>query len=130
MRRVLLATNVLVSGILFSGKPRDLLRDALRGDLRLVTSEHLLEELDQVLSTKFGFTPIAAHEVRSELGAISDVVEPSDVPRICRDPDDEEVLAAAVMGNAEAIVTGDEDLLALRSHDAIVIVRVADFTIG
>lgn len=130
MRRVLLDTNVLMSGILFPGKPRELLRAALRGHLRLVTSEHLLEELEGVLSTQFNLTPVAAHEVRSELGAIADVVEPSEVPRICRDPDDDEVLAAAVMGKAEAIVTGDEDLLALRSHHAIVIVGVAEFAIG
>jgi predicted nucleic acid-binding protein len=46
--------------------------------------------------------------------ALSDVVElPESIPRICRVPDDDRVIACAVAGNAEIIVTGDHDLLAL-----------------
>jgi predicted nucleic acid-binding protein len=48
------------------------------------------------------------------------------VPAVSRDPDDDQVLAAAIRGTVEAIVTGDRDLLVLRTHQGIPIVAPAD----
>ncbi len=120
---------MLVSGILFEGRARNALRALLRGEFRLVTSEHLLDELDEVLVSRFSFTTAAAAQVRAELGALAQVVDPAEVPRICRDPDDDQVLAAAVIGLAEAIVTGDEDLLSLNQYAGVTIVRLADLVL-
>jgi predicted nucleic acid-binding protein len=58
---------------------------------------------------------------------LAEVVEPIEVPRVCRDPDDDEVLAAAVIGEAAFIVTGDEDLLVLKTHGEIRILTPAEF---
>ncbi|MGH2659911.1 MAG: putative toxin-antitoxin system toxin component, PIN family, partial [Actinomycetota bacterium] len=52
---------------------------------------------------------------------------PTEVPRVARDPDDDEVLAAAVVGAAEAIVTGDRDLLSLGTCEGIRILTPAEF---
>jgi hypothetical protein len=123
--RVLFDTNVLVSGILFGGTPRSLMRAAIRGEIDLVTSPHLLSELKELLERKFGFSAASAAAIRQELESLADVVIAEHVPRVCRDPDDDEVLAAALQGRATAIVTGDADLLVLAAHGGIEIIDPA-----
>jgi len=127
--RVLLDTNVLVSAILFGGVPRELLRGVIDGRLTLVTNRHLLDELEDILEGKFAFTRAAAVETRAELEVLAELAEPVEVPRICRDPDDDQVLAAAVAGEAEAIVTGDRDLLVLEWHSEIEVLTPASFVV-
>ena len=125
--RILLDTNVLISAILFRGTPRDLLDRAIRGELDLVTSPALLDELEDVLTRRFDFPPELVRAVSAELESLADVVVPDDVPAVSRDPDDDQVLAAAVFGEAEAIVTGDADLLVLARHQGVRIMRPGDF---
>ena len=120
--RAVLDTNVVISAVLFGGVCRDILVRAIRGEIDLVTSPAMLDELEDVLAEKFDFSRDAARATRSEIESLADVVEPADVPRVCRDPDDDEVLAAAVTGAADTIITGDEDLLTLESHQGIEIV--------
>ena len=47
--------------------------------------------------------------------------------RVCRDPDDDQILATAVAARADCLVTGDTDLLVLDRYAGIPIVRPADF---
>ena len=54
------------------------------------------------------------------------MVTPVEIPHVCRDPDDDEILAIAIAGNADAVVTGDSDLLAIRTYEGIRIVTVAE----
>ncbi|MGZ4127321.1 MAG: putative toxin-antitoxin system toxin component, PIN family [Actinomycetota bacterium] len=125
--RVVLDTNVLLSAISFGGVPRRLLQAVIDGRLRLVTSRHLLDEFEEILEEKFGFSKAAAVETRSELEVLAEIVEPVDVPKVCRDPDDDQVLAAAQAGAAEVIVTGDRDLLVLEWYNNIEILPPAMF---
>ncbi|MGZ4105023.1 MAG: putative toxin-antitoxin system toxin component, PIN family [Actinomycetota bacterium] len=125
--RVVLDTNVLLSAISFGGVPRRLLQAVIDGRLRLVTSRHLLDEFEEILEEKFGFSKAAAVETRSELEVLAEIVEPVDVPKECRDPDDDQVLAAAQAGAAEVIVTGDRDLLVLEWYNNIEILPPAMF---
>jgi putative PIN family toxin of toxin-antitoxin system len=67
--------------------------------------------------------------VRAELEAIAEVVTPVEVPRVCRDPDDDQILAIAVIGTVDALVTGDADLLALGAHGGVNISSIADFEV-
>lgn len=54
------------------------------------------------------------------------VVEPATVPQIVRDPDDDHVLACALAARAELIVTGDDDLLTIKTYQDIPIVTAAE----
>ena len=125
--RVLLDTNVLVSAILFGGVPRQLLEAALAGKLDLVTSQPLLAELETVLTGKFEFPTSMTASIRAELEALSEVVEPVPIERVTRTVADDVVLATAVAGAAEVIVTGDKELLGIGSYEAIPIQSPRDF---
>jgi putative PIN family toxin of toxin-antitoxin system len=125
--RVVLDTNVLVSALHFGGRPRRLLDDVLRGDHTLIIGPAILGELEAVLVETCGWTSDRAAAARAELEAIAEVVTPVEVPRVCRDPDDDQILAIAVAGAVDALVTGDADLLALGAYGGVNISSVADF---
>lgn len=124
--RVLLDTNVVVSAILFGGVPRQLLEAALAGDLDLVTSQPLLAELETVLTRKFEFPTSMTASIRAELEGLSEVVEPVQIERVTRTVADDLVLATAVAGAAEMLVTGDKELLEMGAYEGIPIQTARD----
>ncbi|MBL7064049.1 MAG: putative toxin-antitoxin system toxin component, PIN family [Anaerolineae bacterium] len=131
--RAVVDTNVLVSYLITHRPPISELIDVhlARGDFVLLTSSVLLEELDRVLQyprlhryydaeTRLRFVALVA-----ALGEMADL--PEEVPRICRDPDDDWVIACAVAGEAHVIVSGDRDLLDLGQVGHIPIVSARQF---
>ena len=125
--RVVFDTNVLISALVYGGLPRELLTRVFRAELTLVTSTVLLHELEEVLIARFAHDPSLARTVRAEIDLLAEVVEVSELERVARDADDDAVLAAAVAGEASAIVTGDHDLLVLVEHRGIRVVTPRDF---
>jgi uncharacterized protein len=131
--RVVLDTNLLVSALIGTGLPRQLLDAAKAGDFELYTSEVLLSELLDVISRakfitrldRIGSTPrIFVQDIRD----LAKVVEPHNVPRVVlSDPDDDHVLAAALEGHVDLIVSGDKrDILPLGSYEGIPIVSASE----
>ncbi|MGH8907473.1 MAG: PIN domain-containing protein [Egibacteraceae bacterium] len=112
---------MLISALLFGGLPRVILHTATRGEITLVTSPALLDELEDLLIGKFGFGRAVARLTRGEVEALADLVQPVDVPAVSRDADDDEVPAADV------VVTGDRDLLALGTHQGISVLTPREF---
>jgi len=112
------ATTAKAGAIQTSGsaRPRRRRRLRRRGPIEVVTSARLMTELEDVLG-RFGLAPEVAQAARNEYEFVALVVRPRRVPLVVRDPDDNEVLAAAVLGKADLVVTGDRDLLALGSHE-------------
>jgi uncharacterized protein len=102
---------------------------ALRGDNTLVVGVAVLGELEAVLVDTCGWASESSAAVRAELEAIAEVVTPVAVTRVCRDPDDDQILAIAVIGAVDALVTGDADLLALGSRGSVNISSVANFEV-
>lgn len=131
--RLVLDTNLLVSGVITAGLPRRLVDGAKAGEFELCTSEILLTELLDVLSRdKFaqrlvqaGLTPQA---IVDDLRRLAVVVAPTEVPRVVSDdPDDDHVIAAAVCGRADLVVSGDKrDLLSLGDFQGIPIVSARE----
>jgi putative PIN family toxin of toxin-antitoxin system len=93
----------------------------------LVTSERLLRELRTTLRDKFGEDPDEL-PLLFQLNEETEIVTPVRLAeRVCRDKDDDVVLATALAGNADVIVTGDEDLLVLRTFRGIRILSPRQF---
>jgi len=93
----------------------------------LCTSEALLKELTATLRRKF---KIAAREIPwlAEYRARATLVKPAALPSpVCRDRDDDTVLATAIAAQAVVIVTRDDDLLTLKSHQGIAILKPRQF---
>jgi uncharacterized protein len=120
-------TNVLVSALLWTGPPHELLHAARTGTAVLLTSPALIEELRAVLvrpklAPRIAELGTSAGELVESLLRRLLVVEPATVDAvIAADPDDDHVLACAVAGRARCIVTGDRHLLGLQRHKRIVI---------
>jgi len=125
--RVVFDTNVLVAALLWRGVPHKLLQRVRDGDVVLVTSPALLEELDDVLR-RTKFAAILTKAETSAAGLLSTVrllaalIEPTplDSP-VCCDPDDDQILALAGSAGADLIVSSDNDLLRLGSFAGIAI---------
>lgn len=129
--RVVLDTNVLISALMFGGKPREILQKAIRGELRLCLSEEILSELGEVLQRpKFGFSVTMVNQILSELAAITELVVPSkEISQIKVDPADDRVLECAIEARADYVVSGDNHLLDLGKYSSIRIVSPHEFLV-
>lgn len=133
--RVVLDTNVLVSGLAYPGGPPGRIVSAWRaGALDLAVSEFMLDELARVLpslAARTGFTAADVQDFLDLLRALARLVEvgPDSLATACasglRDPNDSPILVTLIAAAAQWLVTGDKDLLALA--DRYPIVTPADF---
>lgn len=126
--RLVFDTNVIVAGIVAEGLCREILEIHVPEHTALL-SDDLWNELVSTLRRKFGLAPddlpiLALYRQHAEWCEPTGLGEP-----VCRDPDDDRVLATALAGEAEAIVTGDADLLTLGSYEGIAILSPRDLLI-
>ena len=127
--RVVLDTNIVVSGLLWGGPPRQLLELARRGTIALYTSAVLLDELADVLTREKFAVPLATHGItpNSILRGYAALAQTVAAPLIARtvpaDADDDAVIACALAAKASLIVTGDRDLLVLHPFQDIAILN-------
>jgi uncharacterized protein len=125
--RVVLDTNVLIAAYATRGHCYDVLGHCVRHHL-VISSEVLLAELEEKLTRKLRFSRETAEELLAILTSRIEIVAPLPLdPPACRDPDDDWVIATAVAGNCDCIITGDKDLLVLRTYETIAIVSPAEF---
>ena len=114
--RVVADTNVVVSGLLWQGPPRRIVDAARAGLLVLVSSEPLVA------------AQLSAAMLADLYAEFAELVAPASIaPTILDDPDDDAVLATALAGGADLIVSGDVHLLALSRYQGIRIVDAATF---
>lgn len=124
-------TNVLVSAFLWRGTPGRVLELAGEQAVQLATSRALLDELAATLAKKklskqVLATGLTAVEMLANYRRIASVVSARQLERpVSRDADDDAVLACALAARASLIVSGDDDLLALKAFCGIPIVSAA-----
>ena len=129
--RAVIDTNVLIAGLLWRSSPHALLAHVRGGTLGLVSSPALLGELADVLGrSKFDAvlkrSKISREHLLAEIRQLAEVIDPPPLPQpVCRDPDDDAVLALALAAQVDLIVSGDADLLALGVFQGIPIVTAS-----
>ena len=123
--------NVLVSGSLWSGNPSRLVDALLDGSATLCALSAVLAEFEEVIrrpkfQTRLEQRGQSGREIISRFRAAALIVESPIIPTpsALRDPDDIHVLACAVGALADAIVTGDNDLLSMEAFEGIPILTV------
>lgn len=129
--RLVLDTNTVVSGLLWDKKPSQLIDAALQGRIEIFTSQTLLLELEDVLPRrKFSRRVLASGFSISQLtvqyALLARSVVPAVISAVSADPDDDHVLACALAARADLVVSGDSDLLNLKSYQGIPIVAAAE----
>lgn len=122
--RVVLDTNVLVSGLAYPGSvPGRIVTAWRQGALDVALSHHILDEMVRVLPRLSRIT-LTASEIRDLADSfmfLADIVEPSGLEDAdLRDPADQPVLLTLLASHAHYLVTGDKDLLALAERYPIV----------
>jgi len=126
--RIVLDTNVVVSGFLFGGPPGRLLQDVAGGIVQCFVSFAILDEIRDVLRRpKFGLSPEQALAFVQELHEVCLVVTPRErVRAVIADPDDDAVWACALEAAANLIVSGDAHLLDLKQWKGMRILSPAE----
>jgi len=122
-------TNVLIAAFLTEGLCSGLLLRARKHAFNLVLCDDIIGEFQGILTKKFKLSSSDLSEITTIVTeAASEMLHKTDsLGRICRDPDDDMVIACAVDANADYIVTGDEDLLILKRYKDIVIINPRNF---
>lgn len=116
--RAVIDTNVLLA-VLWRRQPHALLEQVRAGTLSMVSSPALLAELADVIGrAKFDAilakTQTSRERSLAQVRQLAEVIEPPPLPQpVCRDPDDDQVLALALAAKVDLIVSGDNDLLSL-----------------
>ncbi len=125
--RVFLDTNVIVSATATRGLCADMFREVLLSH-ELIVSEPLLTEVSRVLSAKFGASAEMIESVIRILKQDTIFSQPLDPPDVTiNDRDDLLILASALTGRAEVLVTGDSELLTLSSIYKLEIISPRQF---
>lgn len=127
--RIVLDTNVYISGILFGGNSRAILELIIEGKLDLFISEAIIKEINDVLlRLKFNFSQEVVRNIINEINLISELVNPKVKHDIIeRDVDDNIIIDCAVESNSRFIITGDKDLLEIKKFKEIWIINPGDF---
>lgn len=124
---LLLDTNVLVAALIARGTCSDLLEHCVRQHV-VISSTPLLNELRDVLERKCRQRPLDARAAVKLFAETFTLVVPEALDQpICRDADDDVVLATALRGDCVAIITGDQDLLVLDPFRGIHILSPSAF---
>lgn len=131
--RAVIDTNIFVSGIIKpSGLTGDVLRQLRDGNFTLFYAPALLDELVDVLNRprirdKYGITHEDIKTIVALVMLRGESVTPDRTITVCRDPKDDMFLEIAVAGDADVIVSGDNDLLVLNPFENIPIISPRDF---
>ena len=130
--RIVADTNTVVSGLLWSGPPQQLINAARAKQIAFYSSVALIAEFAEVIgreqfAKRLRAAKLSATELVTDYARLAKLVIPADIsPTVAGDPDDDQVLACALAARADAIVSGDKRLRNLKAYHGIPIVGAAE----
>lgn len=127
MKKIILDTNVLISGFVFRGRAAEVMEHCLLNE-QVFLSPFILGELTEKLRGKFRMPEADLAEILFLVAQKSVYIKPTgELPTVCRDPDDNNVLQLAAFVEADFLITGDKDLLVLENFGGTKICSPTDF---
>lgn len=129
--RVVVDTNVFISGIHWTGASEKVLRSWMLGECKLISSVPLIDEMVRVLQAfKVPLDPESISWWESLVLERSFLVFPTlTVDAVRNDPDDNKFIETALEGNAHYIISKDKHLLTLKEYGAIKIITPETFLV-
>lgn len=127
--RVVLDTNVFISGIFFVGTPFRILEAWKNKKVRLVISPAILEEYRRVAAElSKQFEQIDVTSILELVAINAEIVNDKALPaQVCTDPDDDKFLACAIAAKAKIICSGDKALLNTSGYKGISVLTPGEF---
>lgn len=127
--KIVLDTNVFVSGVFFKGPPFQVLQAWKEGMVQLVSSPDILEEyrrVGEILAEEhpaINFKPVLEFVIQNAV-----IYSVPELPeRVCEDPDDDKFLACALASGSNLVVSGDKHLLAVSGYKGITVLKPREF---
>lgn len=124
--KIVLDTNVFISGVFWGGSPRKIFSLWAENKIKLLTTKKIVSEYLRVLH-RIDPKGNTAKKWGAFILENSLILEDKDLVRICRDPEDNKFLNCAMIGEAIYLVSGDNDLLSLKTIGHAKIITPAEF---
>ncbi|MCA9409097.1 MAG: putative toxin-antitoxin system toxin component, PIN family [Candidatus Omnitrophica bacterium] len=128
--KIILDTNVLVSGIFFrSGPPGKIVIAFIEDKIELIITPNILTEyIDVIKRLQHNFPDVNIDQFLNKLLRYSNIHIPNELPfPICRDPKDDKFIACAITSKTKIIVSGDKDLIDISGYHRIEVLKPTQF---
>ncbi len=125
--KIVLDTNVLISGVFWGGHPKKILEMVVKGSVKVYATESIVKEYFRIIEKIGKKNPTIVNEWKMLLLDLLNVIEATEKISICRDEYDDMFLECAVACGAKYIVSGDDDLLVLDNFRQIPIITPKKF---
>ena len=127
--RVVIDTNVIVSGLTFKGQPREVLDLAWKGEIEVYISPFILKELTGTLKKDFGWSNEQIKDTIQRIKAKTISIRPKIKVSVVKETDDDNrILECAIEGDVRYLISGDKKhLLPLKEYQGIKILSPAQF---
>ena len=126
--RIVVDTNVIISGLFFGGNPSKVLMAIVDSKVNALATKEIINEyinvIERMMTNKTKSFELATLDI---LFTSFELIDRKTVLELSRDPDDNKFIECAIDGNAMYIVSGDNDLLVLKQYNDIKIITVNDF---
>ncbi|HLA51262.1 MAG TPA: putative toxin-antitoxin system toxin component, PIN family [Thermodesulfobacteriota bacterium] len=126
--RIIFDTNIFISAFILPGSSAEkAILKVIEGPDELIISHDIIDEVLTILSNKFSRNREALSRTAVNLAEIGIIVKPTERINIFQDEPDNRILECAAAGKADAIVTGDKEMLKLGSYKEIKIITLKDY---
>lgn len=125
--KVVIDTNVFLSGIFFGGNPQKIINYWIDNKLHLIISPELTSEILNKMTFKFHVSKIFLEEWKNSLEEKCEKVIIKNNLHVCRDEKDNMVLETCELGEAKYLITGDKDLVILKKYKETTIISPSEF---